>query len=439
MALLDIKTARIFKPLLASAPYKGAWGGRGSAKTHFFAEMLVDDCFREPGMSAVCIREVQATLADSSKKVIEGKIETLGLTREFDIQRDLIKTPGDGRIIFRGMQDQTASSIKSLEKFKRAWWDEAQDATERSFSLLRPTIHRWPGSEIWASWNGTRPNDAIDNFFRGNGKQPEGRKWKLPAGAVVVNANWRDNPFWSDSAEAERQLELELYPERYDHTYEGGYAKAFEGAYFAKLLTEAKLKGRIGPVTADPLLPLRAFHDLGGASANADAYTIWIVQWVGQQIRILDYYESVGQVLGFHVAWMRKNGYHDAINYLPHDGARADGIVGKRYEDHWREAGFRVEPSVKNQGPGAASIRIEAMRRLGPKMWWNESTTEDGRTAIGFYHEKRDDKRSVGLGPEHDWSSHAADALGMMACCYEEPGREVGFGRKLHYLDQGYA
>ena len=101
----------------------------------------------------------------------------------------------------------------------------------------------------------------------------------------------------------------------------------------------------------------------------------------------------------------------------------ANNITGKRYEDHLREAGFTVEPPVKNQGKGAAMMRIEALRRLGPQLWWNEATTEPGRDAIGFYHERKDDTRNVGLGPEHDWSSHAADALGLMAICYEEPGR----------------
>jgi phage terminase large subunit len=192
-------------------------------------------------------------------------------------------------------------------------------------------------------------------------------------------------------------------------------------------------------VAADPLLPIRAFIDIGGSGATADAFTIWIVQWVGQEIRILDYYESVGQVLAFHVAWLRKKGYQDAIIYLPHDGVNENNITGKRYEDHLRDAGFNVEPPVKNQGKGAAAMRIEAVRRLGPKMYWNDPETEPGRDAIGFYHERKDETRNVGLGPEHDWSSHAADALGLMAVCYEEPGRAANFNRAIKYREQGYA
>jgi phage terminase large subunit len=166
---------------------------------------------------------------------------------------------------------------------------------------------------------------------------------------------------------------------------------------------------------------------------------MWVVQWVGQEIRVLDYYESVGQVLAYHVNWLRENKYDKAILYLPHDGVNENNITGKRYEDHLRDAGFTVEPPVKNQGKGAASMRIEAVRRLGPKMWFNETTTEDGRQALGFYHEKKDEVRNVGLGPDHDWSSHAADAFGLMAICYEEPGRAANFNRTINYSNMGVA
>lgn len=418
---LQIPTARVFEPLLHPSRYKGAHGGRGSGKSHFFAGLLVEDSLRAPGehgegLRSVCIREVQKDLKESAKLLIEDKLTQFGLGEAdgFKVFRDVVQTPKDGIIIFKGMQDYTAESIKSLENFRRAWIEEAQTLTARSLTMLRPTI-RAEGSEIWASWNPRRKVDAIDEFLRG----------KQPAGATVIQANWKDNPWFPQTLEEERQLDLKLYPERYDHIWDGGYATAFEGAYFAAMLSAARREGRIGKVSADPLLPIRAFIDIGGSGANADAFTIWIVQWVGQEIRILDYYEAVGQVLGHHVAWLRKNGYQDAILYLPHDGVNENNVTGKRYEEHLRDAGFNVEPPVKNQGRGAASMRIEAVRRLGPKMYWNEDKTEAGRDAVGFYHEKKDEQRNVGLGPEHDWSSHAADALGLMAICYEEPGRKV--------------
>ena len=153
MSTLKIPTARVFEPLLKPARHKGVFGGRGSGKSHFFGELLVETCQAERGTSAVCIREAQRTLAQSSKRLIESKITALGLGHRFKLFSDKIETPGDGLIIFRGMQDHTADSIKSLEGFRIAWVDEAQNLSARSLSLLRPTI-RAEGSELWASWNG---------------------------------------------------------------------------------------------------------------------------------------------------------------------------------------------------------------------------------------------------------------------------------------------
>jgi len=401
----------LFRPLLLPARYKGAYGGRGSGKSHFFAEMLVVHCVREGGMLAVCIREVQKTLAQSSKRLIERKIAALGVGSHFKIFSDRIAAPGDGLIIFQGMRDQTAESIRSLEGFKRAWIEEAQNLSARSLALLRPTI-RAEGSELWASWNPTRKSDAIDDFLR----------TKKPAGAVVVQANWRDNKWFPKVLDHERRLDLALYPERYDHIWEGDYAKAFDGAYYARPLATARLEGRIGRVARDPLLPVRAVFDIGGSGARADAMAIWLVQWAGQEIRVLDYIEGIGQVLAHYVNELRNKGYQGAVCILPHDGVNANNITGKRYEDHLRDAGFEVVV-VPNQGRGAAAMRIEAVRRVFPRVWFNEATTGAGRDALGYYHERKDETRQVGLGPDHDWSSHAADAFGLMAVAYEDPSR----------------
>ena len=403
----------VFEPLLHPSRYKGAYGGRGSGKSHFFAEQLVEDCLAERGMLAVCIREVQASLKESSKRLVENKIIQLGVGKNFRVFDDRIETPGDGIITFQGMKDHTAESIKSLEGYKRAWVEEGQTLSNRSWAMLRPTI-RASGSEIWASWNPRRKTDAVDEFFRGS---------QIP-GAVVRQANWRDNPWFPAELEAERQLDLVKYPDRYDHIWEGGYAKALEGAYFARELAQAKAEGRIGRVARDPLLPVRAVFDLGGSGATADAMAIWITQWVGREIRILDYIEGIGQVLGYYVSELRSRGWDKCHCILPHDGVNENNVTGKRYEEHLRDAGFETQV-VKNQGRGAAMMRVEAARRLFPQIWFDEEKTEAGRGALGFYHERRDEARGVGLGPEHDWSSHAADAFGLLCVAYEQPTKKI--------------
>jgi phage terminase large subunit len=107
LSTLKIPTAKVFEPLLQPARYKGAHGGRGSGKSHFFGELLVETCQAERGTLAVCIREAQRTLAQSSKRLIESKIATLGVGNGFKLYSDKIETPGDGIIIFRGMQSYT--------------------------------------------------------------------------------------------------------------------------------------------------------------------------------------------------------------------------------------------------------------------------------------------------------------------------------------------
>jgi phage terminase large subunit len=165
---------------------------------------------------------------------------------------------------------------------------------------------------------------------------------------------------------------------------------------------------------------MRAVWDIGGTGAKADACSIWICQFVGREIRVLDYYEAKGQPLATHVQWLRSKGYGNALCILPHDGASNDRVYDVSYESALRDAGLETVV-VPNQGKGAAMHRIEAARRLFPSIWMNKDTTEAGLEALGAYHAKQDEKRNIDLGPEHDWSSHAADAFGLMCVVYEQP------------------
>ena len=410
---LTLDTPRVFAPLLEPSRYKGAYGGRGSGKSHFFAEALIEQSMMVRGNRAVCIREVQRTLKESSKRLIEDKLESmrLGAADGFKVFNEMIQTPGDGVITFQGMQDHNAESIKSLEGFRVAWCEEAQSLSARSLSLLRPTI-RADDSELWFSWNPRRKTDPVDEMLRGA---------EMPTGAIVVKANWSDNPYFPAVLEQERLDCLRLQPDQYDHVWNGGYATVLVGAYYARALAEAQAEGRIGRVAADPLLPIFLFVDIGGTGARADAFTIWAAQFVGREVRVLDYYEAVGQPLGAHLLWLRERKYTPdrARIWLPHDGETHDSVFAVSYESALVSAGYDVTV-VPNQGRGAAKSRIEAGRRIFPACWFNASTTEAGRDALGWYHEKRDQARSVGLGPGHDWSSHGSDSFGLMSICAEQ-------------------
>ena len=190
------------------------------------------------------------------------------------------------------------------------------------------------------------------------------------------------------------------------------------------------------------MLPLRAFIDIGGAAATADAFTIWIVQCVGNEVRVLDYYESWGQVLAFHVNWLRSRGYHNAVLYLPHDGIAANNITGKRYEDHLRDAGFAVEPPVKNQGKGAAMMRIEALRRLGPQLAWSYRHKWPLRSVGSMKRPPRPAaKRSASTTSARTTPATSASArstTGHRMICWEQPGRAGAFNRVIKYADGGW-
>lgn len=421
-------------PLLEPARDKAAYGGRGSGKSHFFAGLMIEDALAAPGetgagLRALCIREVQKDLSQSAKALIEKKLSDFGLGERdgFRVFRDVIQTPGDGIIIFKGMNDYSADSVKSLEGFTRAWWEEAHTATAKSVMLLRPTM-RAAGAQMWWSWNPSRRADPVDVMFRG----PE-----IPTGAVVVRANWSDNPWFTAELEQERQDCLRMTPDDYAHVWEGDYVTVVSGAYYASALAEARREGRIGNVARDPLLEVRAYWDIGGTGARADATAIWLVQFAGREIRWLDHYEASGQPLEAHVQWLRSRGYPVTTCVLPHDGATHDRVFSVSYESALQQAGFNVVV-IPNQGRGAAAARIEALRRIFPSCWFNEATTAAGLDALGWYHERRDDRRGIGLGPEHDWSSHSADAAGLVAVAYADHGPRPDAAKYEQLLTGGH-
>lgn len=396
------------------ADVRGAFGGRGSGKTRTFAKMTAVRAlmWAQAGDEGIilCARQFMNSLADSSLEEIKAAIrETDWLAPHFDIGEKYVRT-ACGRISYSFMGlDRNIDNVKSKARLRICWVDEAEPVTEDAWVKLIPTL-REEDSELWVTWNPESKKSATHKRFR-EASDPLMR---------VAEINWRDNPWFPAILERKRLKDQRERPEQYDHIWEGDFRQVYEGAYYAPSLTKAKVEGRIGNVAADPLMTLRAFWDIGGTGAKADACSIWIAQFVGREIRVLDHYAAQGQPLAVHVQWLRANGYGQALQILPHDGVKNDSVYDVSYESALRDAGFSVTV-VPNQGAGAAMQRIEAARRLFPSIWFNEKTTEGGREALGAYHEHRDEKRGIGLGPRHDWSSHDADAFGLMCVAYEEP------------------
>ena len=183
-----------------------------------------------PGTRAVCIREIQKSLEQSVKRLIEDKIRDLGVGHLFKVLDKEIRTAGGGLIIFQGMQNHTAESIKSLEGYDIAWVEEAQSLSKRSLQLLRPTIRK-ANSELWFGWNPFSPDDPVDELLRGANRIEN---------AIVVEANWRDNPFFTDVLREEMLADRARDSDDFDHVWEGGYLTISDAIIFRKrVLVEA--------------------------------------------------------------------------------------------------------------------------------------------------------------------------------------------------------
>lgn len=223
MTTLKINTPRWAVPLLQPARYKGAFGGRGSGKSHFFGELLVESHIIDQNRRTVCVREIQKSLQQSVKRLLELKIEALGVSHYFDIQESVIKSKyGDGLILFQGMQNHTSDSIKSLEGYHCAWVEEAQSLSQRSLDLLRPTI-RNIGSELWFTWNPNLETDPIETLLRADNPPPS---------SIVVEVNYLDNPWFPSVLRDEMEYDRSRDLDKYSHVWLGGYVKNSETRVF---------------------------------------------------------------------------------------------------------------------------------------------------------------------------------------------------------------
>ncbi len=211
---LRMPVARVFLPLLPPARYKGAKGGRASAKSHFFAEKLIRRCVAIT-TRAVCIREMQNSIDQSVHQLICDKIKHFGLEHELKATDKYIEGRRNGSLItYKGMQNHTAEAVKSTEGADVAWVEEAQSLSKRSLTVLRPTLRK-PFSELWFSWNPGSPLDAVDDFLCR----------EKPAGAVVVHATYKDNPWLSEESRREMIHDRERDIDRYSHVWLGHYRK----------------------------------------------------------------------------------------------------------------------------------------------------------------------------------------------------------------------
>jgi len=401
---------------MGEADVRGSFGGRGSAKTRTFAKMSAVRAlmWSQAGREGIilCARQFMNSLDDSSLEEVKAAIRSEDwLEQHFEIGEKYVRTK-DGRVSYKfsGL-DRNIDSIKSKARILLCWVDEAEPVTEEAWVKLIPTL-REEDSELWVTWNPEHERSPVNKRFRLASDER----------VKVAEMNWRDNPWFPAILDRVRLRDKEERPHLYDHIWEGDFVKAVEGAYFAQHLTKARDDNRIGFTPEEPNLIVRLYADIGGTGAKADNFVFWAAQHVGLEIRWVNHYEQQGQPIDSHLNWMRSQGYTtDRCKiWLPHDGDTNDRVIDVSYRSAFEKAGYEVEV-VPNQGKGAAMARVDKGRELFNRMRFDEEKCAAGLTALGWYHEKRDTIRNIGLGPEHDWASHSADAFGLGCIAYEEP------------------
>lgn len=273
MSSLTINTPKWMLPLLEPARYKAAYGGRGSGKSHAIAELIIESHILDPNRKTVCIREVQKSIKMSVKALLEQKIETLGVQSYFEVQETQIKSRrGTGIIIFAGMQNHTADSIKSLEGFDCAWVEEAQSLSQRSIDLLRPTIRK-PNSELWFTWNPYLETDPVDVLLRGPVPPPD---------SAVVQVNYMDNPWLPDVLREEMEYDRGRDPDKYAHVWLGEYvrnsnARVFTNWRIEEFETSKDAMFRFGAdwgFSVDPTVLVRCYIEGRTLYVDYEAYQV---------------------------------------------------------------------------------------------------------------------------------------------------------------------
>lgn len=352
-------------------------GGRSSGKSHEVAQYLCEKSASEKDLKIVCLREIQKSIEKSSKSLVDDKIKAMGLGGLYkSIQSEIRKTAKNdgGLFYFQGMNDLTADNIKSLEGFKIAWFEEAQNCTRKTLKILRPTI-RMEGSQIIFTWNPKFPDDAIDEFCNAVSGEPD---------VLVIHANYTDNPFVTSATKRDVELDKKNAPEDFEHIWLGQYDTSFHGHYYAKLLEDAKADGRITEVPRKSGVDIYTAWDLG----RADSTAIWVAQVVGLQVRIIDYIEDSFKDLDYYADWIKDNNYN-GFHGLPHDGAHERlGMTGS-IKDQLRSMGL-VKISTQ------PAISKDAGRRLAKSLikesFIDAEKCRDGIQALRHEKSVKDEK-----------------------------------------------
>lgn len=400
LSTLRIEIPKKLAPLLKPKRYKGAYGGRGGAKSHFFAEQIIIRCYDKP-TRVVCIREVQNSIKDSVKQLLVDKIAKLQMTAYFEVLDNEIRCNNGSIIIFRGMQSYNADNIKSLESYDIAWIEEAQTLSQHSLDMLRPTMRK-DGSELWFSWNPRYKTDAVDMFFR---KFPSEDK-------IAIEINWRDNPWFPEVLRKDMLNDFLVDEDKAEHIWNGAYG-AGQGAILAKYVNKAERENRVHDnVEFDPDgSPIEISSDLG----FRDTASWWYWQRKQGGFTLLMYDGESGLDADDWIERIQNNlivianGKLGKI-WLPFD-AKAKTFQSKhtvvdKFLSKFGTSKVSVVPQTKKQD------QINAARAVLPKCEFHKTRCEAGLDGLMAWEYAYNEENGVfSREPLHNWASHPSDAF----------------------------
>ncbi len=355
-------------------------------------------------------REHLNSLDESSLEEIKSAIRGVDfLSDYYEIGEKYVRSK-DGRInyVFSGLR-RNLDSIKSKARIILCWVDEAEGVSDSAWQKLIPTV-REEDSEIWVTWNPESKLSATHRRFRING----------PADMKIAEINWRDNPFFPSVLEQERLEDEKQRPDLYGHIWEGEMLVHAEGAYYAVEMRNAASENRITNAPYDRDIGVVTAWDLGVGDSTA----IWFAQFVGAEVRLIDYYECSGVGLDHYARVLNEKGYVYDQHVLPHDVRVRELGSGKSRLETLENLGVRPVQIAPQLG---VDDGIQAVRSMLGRCWFDAEKCERGIDALRQYRRDYDEKGMTWRGrPLHDWTSHCADAMRYLAVGYRPTSSSWG-------------
>lgn len=214
--------------LFQPARHVGLFGGRGGAKSRTIARSLVIQAAQQH-KRVLCGREVQKSIKDSVKRLLDDEIERCGLSSGFESTEAEIRGPHDSLFIFAGLKGNS-NGIKSIEGLTDFWGEEAQAISQASIETVIPTV-RTPNSRLIWSWNPDLATDPVDKMFRGDDGPPPN--------SIVREVNYPDNPWFPEVLRADMGYDRSRDIDKYNHVWLGKYRENSEARVFKNWRVEA--------------------------------------------------------------------------------------------------------------------------------------------------------------------------------------------------------